>query len=81
EITKRVIQYGFRELNLNKIIAITYEENQNSKKSLDLLGFKCTFIGAIILIVFILVSIIMITTLKTLNKIQNENFMEEIKTL
>ncbi|MCC0632928.1 GNAT family N-acetyltransferase [Clostridioides sp. ZZV15-6388] len=41
EITKRVIQYGFRELNLNKIIAITYEENTNSTKSLDLLGFKC----------------------------------------
>ncbi len=40
EITKRVIQYGFRELNLNKIIAITYEENQNSTKSLDLLDLN-----------------------------------------
>lgn len=48
-------------------------------ESINLINWK--FIGAIILIVFILVSIIMITTLKTLNKIQNENFMEEIKTL
>ncbi|WP_307903066.1 FtsX-like permease family protein, partial [Clostridioides difficile] len=38
-------------------------------ESINLINWK--FIGAIILIVFILVSIIMITTLKKLNKIQN----------
>lgn len=39
------------------------------------------FVGAIIIIVFVLVSIIKITTIKTLRKIHNKNFMEEIKTL
>lgn len=48
-------------------------------ENIHLINLK--FIGAIILIVFVLISIIMITTLKILNKIHKRDFIEEIKTL
>ncbi len=40
QITKISLNYGFKYLNLEKIIAITYEDNPSTKKSLESLGFK-----------------------------------------
>lgn len=40
EITNISLYYGFKHLNLEKIIAITYVDNPSTKKSLESLGFK-----------------------------------------
>lgn len=40
ELTIEILRYGFNDLKLNKIIAITFEDNTYSRKSLELLGFK-----------------------------------------
>lgn len=44
ELAIELLRYGFEELKLDKIIAITYEENKYSKKPLEVLGF--TFVGS-----------------------------------
>ncbi|CEO26816.1 GNAT family N-acetyltransferase [Paraclostridium sordellii] len=40
ELTKNSLKYGFMNLNLEKIIAKTYEENPRTRKSLESLGFR-----------------------------------------
>ncbi|WP_042274020.1 GNAT family N-acetyltransferase [[Clostridium] dakarense] len=39
ELAAEMLRYGFENLNLNKIIAITFEDNKYSKKPLEVLGF------------------------------------------
>lgn len=48
-------------------------------ENINLISLK--FIGAIVLIIAFLTAITMITTVKTLKQIQNEDFIEQIKTL
>lgn len=40
ELTKNSLRYGFEYLKLEKLIALTYEENMKTRKSLESLGFK-----------------------------------------
>lgn len=40
ELTIQSLKYGFEILNVKKIIAITYEDNKRTRKSLENLGFK-----------------------------------------
>lgn len=40
ELTKNSLKYGFEYLKLEKLIAITYEQNMRTRKSLEGLGFK-----------------------------------------
>ncbi|MGL5507341.1 MAG: GNAT family N-acetyltransferase [Paraclostridium sp.] len=40
ELTKNSLKYGFEYLKLEKLIAITYEQNMRTRKSLESLGFK-----------------------------------------
>lgn len=40
ELTKNSLRYGFEYLKLEKLIAITYEQNMRTRKSLEGLGFK-----------------------------------------
>ncbi len=40
ESCKAIIEYGFEQLNINRIFAITYPKHINSKKVLNKLGFK-----------------------------------------
>ncbi|MGL5754488.1 MAG: GNAT family N-acetyltransferase [Paraclostridium sp.] len=40
ELTKNSLKYGFKYLNLEKLIAQTYEDNPSTRKSLESLGFK-----------------------------------------
>lgn len=40
ELAQEIIRYGFNDLGLNKISAITFEDNKYSKKSLEKLGFN-----------------------------------------
>jgi ABC-type antimicrobial peptide transport system permease subunit len=48
-------------------------------ENINLISLK--FVGAIVLIIAFLIAITMITTVKTLKQIQNEDFIEQIKTL
>lgn len=40
ELTKYSLKYGFEYLNLERLIAATYEDNKRTRKSLENLGFK-----------------------------------------
>jgi RimJ/RimL family protein N-acetyltransferase len=40
ELTKNSLRYGFEYLKLEKLIAVTYEDNMKTRKSLESLGFK-----------------------------------------
>lgn len=40
ELALAMLRYGFEDLNLQKIIAITFEDNNYSRKSLEKLGFN-----------------------------------------
>lgn len=40
ELTKNSLKYGFEELKLEKLIAVTYENNVKTRKSLESLGFE-----------------------------------------
>ncbi|MGL4910998.1 MAG: GNAT family N-acetyltransferase [Romboutsia sp.] len=40
ELAQEMIRYGFDDLGLNKIIAITFEDNNYSQKPLEKLGFN-----------------------------------------
>lgn len=40
ELTKHLLVYGFKYLKLERLIAITYEDNKTSTKSLENWGFK-----------------------------------------
>ena len=40
ELTKNSLRYGFEYLKLEKLIAVTYENNMKTRKSLESLGFK-----------------------------------------
>ena len=40
DLTKYLLEYGFKFLKLEKLIATTYEDNKRSTKSLKNLGFK-----------------------------------------
>lgn len=40
KLTVCTLKYGFDYLNMNKLIAITYEDNKYTRKSLESLGFK-----------------------------------------
>lgn len=39
ELASALLKYGFEELNLQKIVAITFEKNNYSRKPLEKLGF------------------------------------------
>ncbi|HSQ87489.1 GNAT family N-acetyltransferase [Romboutsia sp.] len=39
ELAEEMLRYGFNDLNLEKIIAITFEDNTYSQKALENLGF------------------------------------------
>jgi len=39
ELAKEMLRYGFKDLNLEKITAITFEDNKHSQKPLENLGF------------------------------------------
>ena len=45
ESAKRILQYGFNELNLNKIVAVSYPENQPSQNVMKRLGMSFIQIG------------------------------------
>lgn len=40
ELAAEMLRYGFEDLNLKKIIAITFEDNKYSRKPLEVLGFN-----------------------------------------
>ncbi|CEH34228.1 GNAT family N-acetyltransferase [Romboutsia lituseburensis] len=40
ELAKEMIRYGFEDLGLQKIFAITFEDNKYSQKPLEVLGFN-----------------------------------------
>ncbi|MGL6107396.1 GNAT family N-acetyltransferase [Romboutsia sp.] len=40
ELTIQSLKYGFEYLNVEKLIALTYEDNKRTRKSLENLGFK-----------------------------------------
>lgn len=40
KLTVCTLKYGFDYLNMNKLVAITYEDNKYTRKSLESLGFK-----------------------------------------
>lgn len=40
ELAKEMLRYGFKDLNLEKITAITFEDNKHSQKPLEKLGFN-----------------------------------------
>lgn len=42
ELAKEMIRYGFEDLGLQKIFAITFEDNKYSQKPLEVLGFNYT---------------------------------------
>lgn len=39
ELAQEMLRYGFKDLNLEKITAITFEDNKHSQKPLENLGF------------------------------------------
>lgn len=45
EAANRILQYAFEELNLEKVVAVAFPENQPSQNVMKRLGMKCFGIG------------------------------------
>lgn len=45
EAAGAVLEYGFRELRLDKIVAVAVPENAGSRRVMEKLGMRCDYIG------------------------------------